>query len=399
MFRKYYFHAICVLMLLGLVLAGCSPAAATTAAPAATSALVTSAPAATSAPVTSAPVTTEAPTAMTTAAATSAMTEAATTAATEAVTSAVTEAATSAVTSGTPAAGLPVTGEKTIVIITPSHDNPFFAAEATAADAEAKKLGYSDLVLSHDDDVNKQNQLIDSAISQHAAAIVLDNADADATIASVQRAKDAGIPTFLFDREINKTGVAVAQIVSDNYQGAVLGATEFARLMGQTGNYVELTGKSSDNNAAIRSQGFHSVLDKYPNMKMAAQQSANWDQTQAFNDMQTILQAHPDIKGVICGNDTMALGAAAALKAANRSDVIVGGFDGSPDALASIKQGAMKYTVLQQATKLAIMAVDQADAYIKAGGKTTLPEKQLVPCILVTPSNVNDFGVFGPKTP
>ena len=130
-----------------------------------------------------------------------------------------------------------------IAIITPSHDNPFFATEAEGAAAKAKALGYDTLVLVHDDDANKQNQLIDSAIARKAVAIVLDNAGADASIEAVQKAKAAGIPSFLIDREINKTGVAVAQIVSNNYQGATLGAQEFAKVMDEKGPYAELVGK------------------------------------------------------------------------------------------------------------------------------------------------------------
>ena len=80
----------------------------------------------------------------------------------------------------------------------------------------------------------------------------------------MQKAKDAGIPSFLIDREINATGVAAAQIVSNNYQGAQLGAQEFVKLMGEKGNYVELVGKESDTNAGIRSKGYHDVIDEYP---------------------------------------------------------------------------------------------------------------------------------------
>ena len=83
---------------------------------------------------------------------------------------------------------------KLIAIITPSHDNPFFKAEADAADAQAKELGYDTLILVHDDDANKQNQLFDTAISRKAAAIILDNAGADASISAVQKAKDARYP-------------------------------------------------------------------------------------------------------------------------------------------------------------------------------------------------------------
>ncbi|MDZ4698353.1 MAG: D-ribose ABC transporter substrate-binding protein [Rhodothermales bacterium] len=280
-----------------------------------------------------------------------------------------------------------------IVIITPSHDNPFFKAESDAADARARALGYETLVLTHNGDASVQDQLFDTAIARKAAAIVLDNAGADASIAVVRKGKEAGIPSFLIDREINATGIAVAQIVSNNYQGATLGAEEFVRLMGEAGPYVELLGTESDTNAGIRSQGYNDVLGQYPEMVRVAQQSANWSQTQAFEKMETILQAHPNIKGVISGNDTMALGAAAALKAAGRGDVIVVGFDGSPDVIAAIKAGDIAATVLQPASLLATMAVDQADAYLRTGS-TSFPEKQAIDCELVTPANANEFGVF-----
>ena len=113
-------------------------------------------------------------------------------------------------------------GPKVIAIITPSHDNPFFKAEAEAAAERARELGYDVLPGSHDDDAHKQDQLVDVAIAQRVAAVVLDNAGADASVAAVSKAKAAGIPSFLIDREINQTGIAAAQIVSNNYQGAVL---------------------------------------------------------------------------------------------------------------------------------------------------------------------------------
>ncbi len=83
------------------------------------------------------------------------------------------------------AVGAHAADQKLIVIITPSHDNPFFAAEASAADAKAKALGYTTQVYSHDDDESKQDQLFDSAITAHASAIILDNAGADASIAAI----------------------------------------------------------------------------------------------------------------------------------------------------------------------------------------------------------------------
>jgi erythritol transport system substrate-binding protein len=273
-----------------------------------------------------------------------------------------------------------------IAVITPSHDNPFFRAEAEGAEAKAKQLGYDVISLVHDDDANKQSELIDTAIARGAKAIILDNAGADATVAAVKKAKEAGIPSFLIDREINASGIALAQIVSNNYQGAQLGGQEFVKLMGEKGNFVELVGKESDTNAGIRSKGYHDVIDEYSDMKMVSRQSANWDQQQAFQKMESILQANPNIKGVISGNDTMAMGA-------GRSDIIVVGFDGSNDVRDSIEQGGIKATVLQPAYREAQIAVEQADAYIKA---KTAPksEKQLMDCVLITPSNAAKLETF-----
>ncbi|GAA5541981.1 D-ribose ABC transporter substrate-binding protein [Ochrobactrum soli] len=291
---------------------------------------------------------------------------------------------------------MPAWAADLIAIITPSHDNPFFKAEAVGAEAKAKELGYETLILVHDDDANKQSQLVDTAIGRGAKAIILDNAGSEASIAAVQKAKDAGIPSFLIDREINATGIAVSQIVSNNYQGAQLGAEEFVKLMGEKGNYVELLGREADLNAGIRSKGYHDVIDDYPDMKMVAQQSANWSQPEAFTKMQSILQANPDIKGVISGNDTMAMGAWAALEAAGRKDVIVVGFDGSNDVRDSIKAGGIKATVLQPAYAQAQTAVVQADEFIKSGKKPA-EEKQLMDCVLINGDNAEKLETFALK--
>jgi len=307
-------------------------------------------------------------------------------------------AAATALLSACGSGGPPPPGSRLIAIITPSHDNPFFKAEADTAAIRARELGYETSVNSHDDDAHKQDQLVDVAIANKAAAIILDNAGADASVAAVRKAKAAGIPTFLIDREINAGGVAVSQIVSNNYQGATLGAQEFVRLMGEKGNYIELVGRESDTNAAIRTRGYHDVLDKYDALKLVGRQSANWSQTEAFQKLETMIQANRDIQGVIAGNDTMALGAAAALKNAGMEQVIVVGFDGSPDAIASIKSGGIKATVLQPAATIARLAVDQAHAYLTTGS-TGVPEKQSIDCELVTPANADQYGLFGKNQP
>lgn len=283
--------------------------------------------------------------------------------------------------------------EELVVIITPSLDNPFFGAEAVAAEKRARELGYETLSFSHGDDAHKQNELVDIAIARGAKAIILDNAGSDASLAAVQKARNAGIGVFLIDREIDARGVAHVQIVSNNYQGASLVAQSFVKAMGENGAYLELVGRESDTNAYIRSKGFHDVLDQYPGIRMVSRQSANWSQSEGFTVTQSVLQAHPDIKGIIAGNDTMALGAVAALESAGRNDVIVVGFDGSNDARDAILEGKMHATALQPAFRQAQYAVDIAHNWLEKG-ETGLPEKLLMDCILIDKGNARHLDTF-----
>ena len=283
-----------------------------------------------------------------------------------------------------------------VCVIVPGVENPFFGSEQQIAGDKAEELGYETLRLVHDDDANKELELIESCIAKGAVAIVLDNAGADASVTAVQKAKDAGIPSFLIDREISEEGVAVSQIVSNNYQGATILAEEFARLMGEEGTYIELTGRDTDTNAHVRSQGYHDVLDAVSGMEMVGQQTANWSQTEAFDVMESLLQANPDVKGVICGNDTMALGAQAALDAAGMSDVIVVGFDGSDDVNDSIMAGKIDAGALQPVAEMSIQAVIQADEYLKTGS-TGKPEKQSIDMVLLTPENACQYTQYAPN--
>jgi len=283
-----------------------------------------------------------------------------------------------------------------MVIITPAHDNPFFKTVADVAQATAESLGYEALVLVHNDDPVQQAQHFDVAIARGAVAIICDNAGADASIEPIRKAKEAGIPTFLVDREINETGLAVSQIVANNFQGAQIVAEYFVELMGESGEYIELLGRETDTNAGVRSNGFADIIGQYPDMVSVAQQTANWDQTEAFSVAQSLIQANPGIKGIICGNDTMAMGASAAVQAAGLTGVIVVGFDGSNDVRDSIlanEDGGVKATGLQAIAQITAMAVEQADRYIKTGSTGT-DEKQLVDCILITIANAAQLNHF-----
>ncbi len=281
-------------------------------------------------------------------------------------------------------------GLMTIIVNDPS--NPYWYTEGQVAKAQAEKLGYSATVSAHKGDTNTESQLIDTAITNKSKAIILDPANADGSVGSVKKAIAAGIPVFVINAELNQSGLAKAQLVSNNAQGAALGAQEWVKAVGDSGNYVELLGSQSDNNAATRANGYDTVLSQYPDLKQVAKEVANWDRTQGYNKMQSMLQAHPDIKGVISGNDEMALGAIAALKESGKlSQVKVGAFDGSPDAVDAVKAGTLAYTVMQPVAVFAAKAIDEADTFLKTGKTGAKQEKQLFDCVLINKDNVSKY--------
>ena len=294
--------------------------------------------------------------------------------------------------SGSAGSGSKSTKGGLISIIVNDPSNPYWKVEGDVASAEAKKLGYTTKVSAHKGDTNTESTLVDTAITNKSVAIILDPANANGSVGAVKKADAAGIPVFLVNAEINKEGLAKAQLVSNNAQGAALGAQEWVKDVGDSGNYAELFGAPSDNNAATRSNGYETVLSQYPNLKKVAKEVANWDRTQGHDKMQSMLQAHPDINAIIAGNDEMALGAIAALKEAGKlSQVKVGGFDGSPDAVAAIKAGELQYTVLQPVATFAKKAVDEADKYLKTGKTGASEEKQAFDCVLITKANVDKY--------
>jgi erythritol transport system substrate-binding protein len=281
-------------------------------------------------------------------------------------------------------------GLVTIIVNDPA--NPYWLAEGNVAAAEAKKLGYTANVAASKGDTNTESQQIDTAITNKSVAIILDPANASGSVGAVKKAVNANIPVFLVNAEINQEGLAKAQLVSNNAQGAALGAQQWVKDVGSKGDFVELLGAPSDNNAATRSNGYKSVLDQYPDLKMVGSQVANWDRTQGFNATQSLLQAHPDVHGVISGNDEMALGAIAALKQAGKiTNVKVGGFDGSPAAVEAVKAGDLQYTVLQPVATFSAKAVQEADQYLKTGKTGAKTEKQLFDCVLITKANVANY--------
>lgn len=292
--------------------------------------------------------------------------------------------------SGCKEAGKSNKGPKKIAIIVSTLNNPWFVLLAETAAAESKRLGYEAKIFDSQNNTALESDNFENAITSGYDAILFNCTDADGSVASVLKAKTAEIPVFCMDREVSSTDAATSQILSDSYSGCVEMGKYFVQQLNKKGKYVELLGLVGDNNTWNRSKGFHSVVDTYPGFVMVAQQSADFDRNKGMEVLESILQAHPDIDAVFCGNDAMASGAYQALVAAGKEKkVMVFGFDGAPEVVEAIKAKKIVATAMQYPKVMAQTAAQYADAYFK--GKRDFPKKMPVDVELVTEANVNDY--------
>jgi len=287
-------------------------------------------------------------------------------------------------------------GKKSIGIVISTLNNPWFVVLADSAKQRVEELGYEATVLDSQNDTDKETAHFENLIAQGCGAILFNPTDADASIANVRKAKDAGVPVFCIDREINDNESATSQILSDSYSGCVALGEYFVKVVGEEGQYAELLGLVGDNNTWNRSKGFHSVVDRYPGLTMVAQQSGDFDRTKALDVMESIMQSNPRLDAVFCGNDAMAMGAYQALVAAGKADrVKVFGFDGADDVVRLIAEKKIVATGMQFPKKMARTAAEFADEWLK--GKRDFPQKIPVAVELVTQQNVGSYGDYGLK--
>lgn len=285
---------------------------------------------------------------------------------------------------------------KKVAVIVSTLNNPWFVVLAETAANRATELGYDATIFDSQNNTALETDHFENTISSGYDAILFNPTDADGSIGNVRIAKKAGLPVFCMDREINATDAATSQILSDSYAGCVAIGKYFVEKLNKRGKYVEILGLVGDNNTWSRSKGFHSVVDNYPELKMVAQQNADFDRNKAMEVMESILQVHPDIKGVFCGNDGMAMGAYQALVAAGKADeVMVFGFDGASDVITSIRENKILATGMQFPKLIARTAAEYAQAYF--AGKRDFAQKVPVTVEMVNQENVNEYQAYGSK--
>ena len=231
-------------------------------------------------------------------------------------------------------------------------DGPWRIAETKSMRDEAAKRGYELVYTNARGATAQQVSDLEDIIAQRVDAIFLAPREAKGFEGPLAAAKQAGIPVFLIDREIEggKAGEDYVTFIGSNFieEGKRAGEWLVKQTNGKAG-IVELLGSAGASVANDRHQGFDEVIKAHPDMKLIASQPGNFNRAEGQKVMESLIQAHGRaITAVYTHNDEMALGAIQALRAANMNpgkDVIVVSVDGQKSALEAIIDGTMNATV------------------------------------------------------
>ncbi|MGY1706889.1 substrate-binding domain-containing protein [Geodermatophilus sp. SYSU D00697] len=236
-------------------------------------------------------------------------------------------------------------------------------------------------------DVNTQASQLDQYVQAGVDAIVVVPVQADSLGPQVAAAKAAGIPVVPVNAALNNPDVA-GNVQPDDVAAGEQEMQMMADRLGGKGNIVVLQGPLGQSGQLDRQEGIENILAKYPDIKVLAQDTANWQRDEAVNRMKNWISAFgQDINGVVSQNDDMGLGALQALKEAGRTDVPIVGIDGIEDGLNAVKSGEFIGTMLQNGT-VELSAGLAVAAKIARGEEVNTEPVYIMPKI--TQDNVDD---------
>lgn len=239
-------------------------------------------------------------------------------------------------------------------------NNPFFVSMADGAKAKAKELNIELVIADAGNDSAKQNSDIEDLVSSNIDVLIVNPNDAAAIAPIVQDVQDQGIKVIAVDRYVE--GVDVDCFIgTDNVEAGKMAGNYLTEKLGEGAEIAILEGIPGASSAIDRQEGFLSGVEK--KLSIVSSQTANYDRAEGLSVTENILQANPDIKGILAANDEMALGAIEAIEAAGKvpgKDILVTGFDAGADALDSVEEGKMLFTVEQKTVEMGEIAVETA---------------------------------------
>ncbi len=270
------------------------------------------------------------------------------------------------------AAGAP--SKPRIALVMKSLANEFFLTMENGARAHQKAhADRYDLLcngIKDELDISKQIDLVEQMIAQKLDAIVIAPADSKALVAVCKKAQDAGVVVINIDNKFDDAVLAdkkarIPFVGPDNRKGARAVGDVVAKKLKAGDKVAVIEGPPNAFNSVQRRLGLHDAMNA-AGMKIVSSQSGFWETDKANQVAAAVLTEHPDLKAFLCSNDSMALGAIAALRAAGKLDqVIVAGYDNISAVQQLLKEGRILVTADQHADQLAVFGIEYALEVLK----------------------------------
>ncbi|HEY3319776.1 MAG TPA: sugar ABC transporter substrate-binding protein [Planctomycetota bacterium] len=289
---------------------------------------------------------------------------------------------------GKPSSTDPKTKPLVIGVSLLNLSNEFIVMINSAMEAKAKELGVRLIVNDAQRSAEKQVQQIESFIAQKVDAIVLNPCEVEASSPAVDKAIAAGIPIVNVNSETRSSPSAF--VGSRDEESARIAMEFIAKQLNGKGNVLMMHGFMGQAAQIKRDRGAREILAKYPDLKLLADQTAEWDRAKALSLMENWIQSHgKKIDAVFAQNDEMGMGALIALEQAKMKDkVIVASIDAIADALQAVKDGRLNATVFQDARGQGAGSIEAA---VKLARKQPCEKEVFIPFQLVTKENVGKF--------
>ena len=290
-------------------------------------------------------------------------------------------------------------GDKQVIGVSVADQKSlFYVAEVAGIKDEAEKQGYEVKITSANNDSSAQVKQVNDLLTQQIGSLIFTSQDSTAAAAGVRAANEADVPVVAVDqRPESGEGDLATYIATDSVKAAYELCTWMFEQMGGKGELAILHGVLGSTAEIQRTEGCEKALAENPGIAVVAEETANWDETEAFKATQNILTAHPELDAVFGESDAMGMGAAKAAKDA-RKDIFAVGIDGFPTMFDSVESGLTQATMAQQPYMMGQLAVRNAIALMEGEG-ADIPAEQYQDTVLINAETVKDNKVedfYGP---
>lgn len=254
----------------------------------------------------------------------------------------------------------------TIAVIPKGTENQFWQSIKAGADDAAKQLNCT---IKWDgpnpeNDITAQVNIVQTMINSKVDGIVIAACDKTALVEPVKKAIASNIPVVTVDSGINSTD-PICYIATNNVKGGESGADALAKEMGEKGKVGLLIFGKGQVSSDEREQGFLQGIKKYPNIKLVSTLEAS-DTTKAFDNVQNMLRANPDITGIFAASEPNGIGAAQVLDQKKLSTKIkVVAFDASDKEVEALRSGSIQALIVQDPYQMGYKGVETVMKAIK----------------------------------